>query len=89
MRGRPIVLIDDICSSGGTLEAAIRLLSAHGGGPVDVAVAHALFSAEASRRLIMAGARRLISTDSCPHTTNTVPLAPLIARTLKDFPAWA
>jgi len=83
--GRPIVLIDDICSSGETLVAAIRQLQSFGAVGIDVVVTHALFDAEAELRLRKAGARRIYSSDSCPHPTNAASLAPPLAQALKDL----
>jgi ribose-phosphate pyrophosphokinase len=83
--GRPILLVDDIGSSGATLEAALGALKAHHAGPVDIALAHALYDEAAGRRLAAAGARRVVSTDSCPHPTNGAPLAALLADALRDL----
>jgi ribose-phosphate pyrophosphokinase len=80
--GRRVVLIDDICSSGGTLEAAAKLLRAEGAAAIEVLVAHALFDAAAGARLAKAGVRRILSTDSCEHPTNAMPLAHLLAGAL-------
>jgi ribose-phosphate pyrophosphokinase len=77
--GRPALLVDDVCASGATLEAALRALRARGALSVDIAVAHALFDPQAEDRLRRAGARRIVSTDSCPHPSNTIPLAAALA----------
>jgi len=82
--GRRAVLVDDICSSGGTLAAAIGILLEGGAASVEAFVAHALFDEAAHRRLLAAGARRIVSTDSCEHPTNAIPLAGLLAGALRD-----
>lgn len=84
VRGRRVALIDDICSSGGTLAEALRLFAGLGAAALEVAVVHALFDAAAGRKLAKAGAGRVISTDSCAHSTNAVALAPLLARALAE-----
>lgn len=84
--GRHVVIVDDICSTGATLEAAALKLRAMGAATIDVVVAHALFDAESAARLRQAGIRKLLSTDSCPHPTNAAPLANLLAQALKDLP---
>ena len=84
VRGRPVLLLDDICSSGGTLAAAVALLAERGAGPIDIIVTHALFSAQTEMRLINAGVRNIQSCDSCNHPTNAIPLAPLLARALEE-----
>lgn len=82
--GRAVLLLDDICSSGGTLEQAILMLRQAGAARVDIAVAHALFDAEAEARLRRAGADRIVSSDSVPHSTNALDLAGVLAAALRD-----
>ena len=80
-RGRRPVLVDDIVSSGATLRtAASALIAADFSPPVCVAV-HALFGADAARRLAEV-AERLVTTDSVPHPSNALSVAPLIAAAL-------
>lgn len=84
IRHRPVLLLDDVCSSGGTLERAIALLRQAGAASVDVAIAHALFDSEAEARLRAAGARRILSSDSAPHPTNAMELAGVLAAALRE-----
>lgn len=83
--GRPVILVDDICSSGATLIAAATQLRSLGPRSVQAAVVHALHGSEVDTALKAAGVSRLVSTDSCPHPTNGVSLAGLMARALKDI----
>jgi ribose-phosphate pyrophosphokinase len=82
---RDVILADDICSTGATLEAVLRHLARMDPASIDVVVAHALFDGATEARLRKAGARRLISTDSCPHPTNAAPLADMMAQALKEL----
>ncbi|MCF8505881.1 MAG: ribose-phosphate diphosphokinase [Caulobacter sp.] len=82
--GRAVLLLDDVCSSGGTLEQAIALLRQAGAASVDVAVAHALFDAGIEARLRAAGARRILSSDSVPNPTNAMELAGVLATALRE-----
>jgi ribose-phosphate pyrophosphokinase len=84
IKGRPVLLLDDICSSGGTLVTAALLLADKSAGPVDVIVTHALFSSQTQARLMEAGVRHVLSCDSCLHPTNQISLAPLLAQALKQ-----
>lgn len=80
--GRRPVLIDDIASSGRTLAAAAQALQALGFEPPDCLVVHALF-AEGAYEQVAAVTGRIVSTDSVPHPTNGVGLAPLVAAALR------
>ncbi|MFD2843593.1 ComF family protein [Paracoccus cavernae] len=38
VRGRPVLLVDDVMASGATLAACADCLAGHGAGPISVAV---------------------------------------------------
>ncbi len=82
VRGRAIVLLDDVASSGHTLAQAARGLLAAGAASVDVAVTHALFAGDAGALLWDAGIRQVWSTDCIAHPSNAVSMASAIASTL-------
>ena len=80
--GRTPVLVDDMASSGRTLvECAARLRDA-GFDPRCCVVVHALAGPEVRAELARAGLT-LISTESVPHPSNAIPIAPLLARGLR------
>lgn len=85
--GRPVILVDDICSSGATLVAAAQRLRQSAPASLQAAVTHALHGPEVDTALKAAGIARLVSADGCPHPTNAVPLAGLLAGALKDIVA--
>ena len=82
VKGRNVVLLDDVASSGHTLAEATRLLLAAGASRVDVAVTHALFADEALQLVRTAGVSEVWSTDCIAHSTNTVSMASAIAAAL-------
>jgi ribose-phosphate pyrophosphokinase len=82
VKGRNVVLLDDVASSGHTLAEATRLLLAAGASRVDVAVTHALFADEALQLVKTAGVSEVWSTDCIAHSTNTVSMASAIAAAL-------
>jgi ribose-phosphate pyrophosphokinase len=84
IEGRRVALVDDICSSGATLEAAVRLVAGRGAASVEIAVVHALFTEDAGARLRAAGASKIVSTDSCEHPTNAIRLAGVLAAALAE-----
>ena len=80
--GRDCLILDDICSSGGTLILAARRLLDAGARRVEAAVAHAFFDEDMASRMAKGGIERVISSDSVPHPTNQLILAPLLAAAL-------
>ena len=86
-RGRAVVLLDDVASTGSTLVEAARGALARGAATVDVAVTHALLVGDALQQLRAGGVREVWSTDSVPHASNVVSVAPLLARVLSSFAA--
>jgi ribose-phosphate pyrophosphokinase len=83
LAGRPVVLVDDIASSGRTLVQAAAVCRAAGAVSVDAIVTHSLCAGDDLDALHAGGVGRLWSTDSLPHAGNVVPLAPLLARGLR------
>jgi ribose-phosphate pyrophosphokinase len=83
LRGRAVVLVDDVASTGRTLERAVRALLAAGAASVDVAVTHALFVDDALPVLRDAGVRHVWSTDCIGHPTNAISVQRLIADALR------
>ncbi len=85
--GRPTIVVDDMITTGATIEAAVRLLLDNGARP-DVIVAaatHGLFVGEADQRLARLPVRRLVVTDSLEQTqgvgqpVEVTSIAPLLA----------
>lgn len=85
VKGRHVVLLDDVASSGHTLAQAARVLLAAGAASVDVAVTHALFAGDALKVLHEAGINDVWSTDSIPHASNAVTLSTAIAQALASL----
>jgi len=85
--GRRVLLVDDICSSGGTLRQAVRVLRNAGASDIVAYVTHALFGNEVAAALAAEGARQVVSSDSIAHASNAVPLRDVLAAALKrEFP---
>jgi len=85
IRGRPIIAIDDVISSGGTLATLAALLRSRGAASIEAYTTHALFSAEDERAMRDAGINAIYSCNSVPHRTNAVDLTPTLAQGLKPW----
>ncbi len=84
-RGRNVVLVDDVASSGRTLEVAARLLQVQQPASISVLVTHALFAGDALERLQAAGIGQVWSCDSISHVSNCVMLAMALADALLNI----
>jgi len=82
VKGRAVVLLDDVASSGRTLAVAARLLHDAGAASVDVAVTHALFAGDALAVIQSAGVAHVWSTDCIAHESNAIDMAPVLAQAL-------
>lgn len=87
VKGRAVVLMDDVASSGHTLAEAARLLLAAGAASVDVAVTHALFAQGALALVKEAGVGQVWSTDCIAHESNAVSMVPALAQAVKELAA--
>lgn len=84
--GRPVVIVDDMISTGGTVEAAVQVLLERGAAPdITVAATHGLLVGPVQDRLGHLPIRRLLITDTlAAEQTQGLPLqvrsvAPLLA----------
>jgi len=84
LRGRAVVLLDDLASTGRTLAAAAKLALACGAASVDVAVTHGLFIGDALEAIQAAGVRHVWSSDCVPHTSNAVSVVPLLTAAVRQ-----
>lgn len=79
LTARDVVLIDDVVSSGHTLAEAARKVAHKEAASITVLVCHALFAGDALECLQAAGVTEVVSTDSIPHLSNHLNLAPELA----------
>ncbi|WP_309493676.1 ribose-phosphate diphosphokinase [Candidatus Hecatella orcuttiae] len=86
VKGKTLILFDDIISSGGTTAAAAKRLKALGAEKVYAACTHPLLMGEALRKVLQSGIEELVGTDTVPSPVSKVSVAPLIAQALKSEP---
>lgn len=82
VKGRTVIIFDDIISSGGTIVSAAKILKEFGAGEVYAACAHPLLIGDAEKRILDAGVEEIVGTDSVPNNASKVSLAPLISMEL-------
>ncbi|MFO7602478.1 MAG: ribose-phosphate diphosphokinase [Gammaproteobacteria bacterium] len=83
LRDQTVVLIDDVISTGQTLLKTVEALHQQQVRGIIILVTHALFADEDfDQALYASGVTEIISTDSIPHRSNRLALAPLLAAAL-------
>lgn len=85
VRGRDVVLIDDIASTGRTLVQTVHGLWDAGATGIDVFVTHPVFVGDALAQLRAAGVGSIWSCDTVPHPTNAISVVPLLAEALRTL----
>lgn len=83
VRGRDVLIVDDIISTGGTVVEAVKALRNRGANAVYVAATHALLVGRAYSKLVQLDLGDLVASDTVPSPISKVRVAPIIARCLK------
>lgn len=83
VHGRPVVLVDDVISSGETLMKAAARLREAGVARIDALATHCLASTTDLARMKDSGISRIISSDSIAGPTAHISLAPLLSAALE------
>jgi len=81
--GRPVLIVDDIVSSGGTLIACAKALARAGASKMDAIIIHALFDEGLVDTFANFGIRSVRSTSSIPHPTNAIALDSVLIAALR------
>jgi len=82
--GRRVILLDDMASTGRTLAGAAEQARRRGAAEISVLVTHALFVNDSLPHLRAGPIDHIGSSDSIPHETNVVSLAPLLGACLRE-----
>jgi len=82
VRGKTVVVFDDVISSGGTIVQAAKYVKELGAEAVYAACVHPLLIGEAEKQILDAGVKEIVGTDSVPSHVSKVSLAPLICKEL-------
>ncbi len=89
VKGKDVLLIDDMTESGGTLCAAAEILKEHGAARIFAGVSHGVLNDKARARLKDSCIERLLTSDSVPmahgEMVDTVSIAPLLAKAIMNI----
>ncbi|TAJ45776.1 ribose-phosphate diphosphokinase [Methanofollis fontis] len=83
VRGREVVIVDDIISTGGTLATATGMLYEQGAAAVHAACVHGVFTGGAYVRLRAAGVKSLVCSDTIERACSSISAARTIAAALR------
>lgn len=81
--GRPVMLVDDLISSGGTLITCARQFLTAGATQVAAAATHCIASSKDLGAIAANGITPVLATDTVPGPTASIPVAPAIARAIR------
>lgn len=84
-RGREVVIVDDVISSGTTIRNATALLRQRGFDTVRCACVHPLFADDAYEALQKAGIGDILSCNTIDHHSNAIDVGPLLAAAITDL----
>jgi len=85
IRDRDAVIVDDIISTGGTVINVVKMLKEEGVKEVYVACTHPLLLGEAKARILSAGVKKILGTDSVASDVSEVSIAPVLAESLRKL----
>jgi ribose-phosphate pyrophosphokinase len=82
VKGRDIILVDDMISTGGSIVKAAEFLKKQKSGKVYACCTHALLIGDAEKNIIKAGVTKIISANTIPGKTSAVDVSPIIAKAI-------
>ena len=82
VKGRDLILVDDMISTGGSIIKAAQYLKKQKCGKIYACCTHALLIENAEKKIKKSGVTRIVSTNSIPCETNIVDISPIIVKAL-------
>ena len=84
VKGREVVIVDDIISTGGTIAAAASMMYRQGAGTIHAACVHGVFTGGAYTHLTSAGIRDITCSDTIERAFSTISAAGVIAKAVRE-----
>ncbi len=85
LTNRNIIIVDDIASTGRTLEQTVKQLLPQEPKSISIMVTHAFFVDDAIKRLHALGVTNIWSSDSVLHSTNTFSVIDILAQAVESL----
>jgi len=83
VRGKDLILVDDIISTGGSVIKAAQFLKRQKCKRLFVACTHGLFVEDAEKKIKKAGVSQIISTNTIPRSTSKVDISGVIVESIQ------
>ncbi len=82
VRGRDLILVDDMISTGGSIVKAAEFLKKQKCRNIYAACTHALLIGDAEKRIRKAGVSKIVSTNTIPGKTGVVDVSPVVSKAI-------
>ncbi|MDE1867595.1 MAG: ribose-phosphate pyrophosphokinase, partial [Thaumarchaeota archaeon] len=82
VKGRDLILVDDMISTGGSIVKAAEYLKKQKCGKIYATCTHALLMGDAEKKIKQAGVTKIVSTNTIPGKTGIVDVSPVIAKAI-------
>lgn len=82
VRGRDMIIVDDMISTGGSIIKAAEFLKKQNCGRIFVACTHALLINNAEKKIMQSGVSKIISTNTIPKRTSVVDSSEIIVKAI-------
>ena len=84
VKGRDVVIVDDIISTGGTIATAASMMYGEGAKAIHTACVHGIFTGGAYTHLKSAGIRNIICSDTIERASSTISASGVIAHAVRQ-----
>ena len=79
LNGRDLIIVDDMISTGTSIQRATRFLKKNGAGKIITLCTHALMLGNALNDILASGVEEVVATNTVPSAASKVDVSPLIA----------